>query len=214
MDLVASRPAPLKSLPEIYPAQIGQLLLDSYKEVLGEPGLQQALRMVNLAPVGDPSQTTAPALPFETPALLAQAIEEIHGEQTGRGLCLRAGRVMFRRGIRSFSTTLGLTDRGFRLMPPAQKISRGLDLLAWLLNHYSDQRVHVEKTAMHILLVNERCPHCWNRHLDRPACLLPSGALQEGLSWASAGKRFAVEEITCRAKGDPACTFQISRKPL
>jgi predicted hydrocarbon binding protein len=72
----------------------------------------------------------------------------------------------------------------------------------------------VEKSGSHILFVNERCPHCWNRRQDRPACLLPLGGLQEGLAWASSGKRFSVEEIACRAKGDPACTFQISRKPL
>jgi hypothetical protein len=110
MNLAASWPAPLKSLPDIYPAQIGQLLLDSYGEVLGEAGLQQALRKAGLPPAVEPPPTDPAALPFEAPALLAAAVEEIHGEQTGRGLCLRAGRVMFRRGIRSFCSTLGLTD--------------------------------------------------------------------------------------------------------
>lgn len=214
MDLAAAWPVPSQTLPEIYPARIGQLLVSAYADVLGAYGLEQALGKagVTIPPVAPGG--VMPDLPFETPALIAQAIEELHGEQVGRGLCLRAGRAMFRRGVREFSRILGLTDRGFRLMPPAQKILRGMDLLAWLLNHYSDQRVHVEKDSAHILLINERCPHCEKRQKDHPACQLPVGALEEGMAWASGGKRYAVEETACRAKGDPTCTYQISRKPL
>jgi predicted hydrocarbon binding protein len=214
MDLAASWPFPSQALPEIYPAQIGQLLISSYEEVLGRPGLQTALKKARLKIPEIGATISKWDLPFEAPALLAQAVVDLHSEQAGGGLCLRAGRVMFRRGVREFSNTLGLTDRGFRLLSPAQKILRGMDLLAWLLNHFSDQRVHVETTPHFLLLVNERCPHCWGIQRAAPACALPVGALQEGLAWASGGKRFAVEETTCRAKGDPTCTFQINRKPL
>jgi predicted hydrocarbon binding protein len=209
MDLAAARPTAPQTLPEIYPARIGRLLIAAYGDVLGAHKLDQALAAAGLNPAPDTSD-----LPFRAPALLAQAVETIHGEQVGRGLALRAGRAMFRRGLREFSTLLGLTDRGFRLLPPAQKILRGADLLAWLLNHYSDQRVRVEKDSTHILIINERCPHCEERRLDHAGCWVPVGALQEGLAWASGGKRYAVEETACRAKGAPACVFRIPRKPL
>jgi predicted hydrocarbon binding protein len=121
---------------------------------------------------------------------------------------------MFHRGLRVFSGILGLSHRGFRLLPPGQKVLRGLDLLAWLLNHYSDQRVRVEKHSRELFLINEKCPHCWNVKKTSPFCHLTIGVLQEGLSWAASGKQYLVEEITCRARGDPACTFRIIRKPL
>jgi predicted hydrocarbon binding protein len=155
-----------------------------------------------------------PDLPFGTPARLSAALVEIYGEQAGRGLCLRAGRVMFHRGLRVFSGILGLSHRSFRLLPPSQKVLRGMDLLAWLLNHYSDQRVRVEKHARELLLINEKCPHCWDLKTTSPCCQLTVGVLQEGLAWACNGKQFSVEETTCRGQGDPACTFRILRKPL
>jgi predicted hydrocarbon binding protein len=89
-----------------------------------------------------------------------------------------------------------------------------LDLLAWLLNHYSDQRVRVEKHPKDLLLINEKCPHCWNLKKDSPCCQLTIGVLQEGLAWACNGKQYSVEEISCRAKGEPSCMYRIIRKPL
>jgi predicted hydrocarbon binding protein len=185
-------------------------MMESYEEVLGGAQWKSVLKRAGLAIPGK----DAPALPFETPARLAQAIEDIYGEQTGRGICLRVGRVMLRHGLRTFSGTLGLSERSFRLLPPSQKILRGMDLLAWLLNHYGDQRVRVETKADALLLINEKCPHCRGLRKAAPCCQLPVGALQEGLAWIYGGKRFSVEEISCQAAGDPSCTYRIPRKPL
>jgi hypothetical protein len=210
MNLAASWPVPPKALPDIYPAKVGNLLAASFEEVLGKQKFETAFRQAGLVIAG----RDVPDLPFDAPARLFQALEEIYGEQAGRGLCLRAGRVMFHRGLRVFSGILGLSHRSFRLLPPAQKVLRGLDLLAWLLNHYTDQRVRVEKRPREFLLVNEKCPHCWNLKKAAPCCQLTVGLLQEGLAWACNGKRYSVEEISCRARGETSCTYRIIRQPL
>jgi predicted hydrocarbon binding protein len=210
MNIVASWPAPSRVLPEIYPARIIRLIIISYEEVLGDAGFQAVWAKAGLQE-RNPSDAS---FPFDTPARLGQSVEEIYGAQTGSGLCLRAGRAALRHGVREFSSILGLTDRGFRLLPPAQKILRGMDLLAWLMNHYSDQRVRVEKTDAHLLLINERCSQCASRASDQPCCHFTIGVLQEGLAWASGGKQYPVEEIACRARGDATCTFRILRTPL
>jgi predicted hydrocarbon binding protein len=208
MDIAASWPVPPQALPEIYPAKIGDLMMAAYEEVLGKQKFTLVLQHAGL----ELAENKVPDLPFGTPSKVYQALEDIYGEQTTRGICLRTGRVMFRRGLRAFSGILGLSHRGFRLLPPAQKVLRGMDLLAWLLNHYSDQRVRVEKRPQDLLLINERCPHCWGLTKSSPCCQLPVGALQEGLAWACSGKPYTVEEITCRANGDPNCTYRIKRK--
>jgi predicted hydrocarbon binding protein len=209
MNIVASWPAPSRALPEIYPARIIRLIVTSYEEVLGAQGLQAVWQNAGLG-----KKDEVIDFPFDTPSRLAKGVEEVHGLQAGRGLCQRAGRSALRHGVREFSAILGLTDRGFRLLPSGQKILRGMDLLAWLMNHYSDQRVHAEKTDTHLLLINERCSQCAGRTSDTPSCHFTIGVLQEGLAWASSGKQFPVEEITCRARGDAACTFRILRTPL
>ncbi len=208
MDIAASWPVPPQALPDIYPAKIGDLMMSAYGEVLGRQKFTLVLQQAGLEISGN----TVPDLPFGTPARIYQALEEIYGEQTTRGICLRSGRVMFRRGLQAFSGILGLSHRGFRLLPPAQKVLRGMDLLAWTLNHYSDQRVRVEKHGHEVLLINERCPHCWEITRSSACCQVPVGALQEGLAWACSARQYTVEEITCRAKGDPSCTFRVRSK--
>jgi hypothetical protein len=208
MDIAASWPVPPQALPDVYPAKIGNLLMSAYEEVLGKQKFSLVLNQAGLGTAGSP----VPDLPFGTPSKVYQALEEIYGEQTTRGICLRTGRVMFRRGLQSFSGILGLSHRSFRLLPPAQKVLRGMDLLAWVLNHYSDQRVRVEKHAQEVLLINERCPHCWEMARSSACCQVPVGALQEGLAWACYARQYSVVEITCRAKGDPHCTFQVISK--
>ena len=208
MSIAASWPVPPQALPEIYPGKIRDLLLTSYEEILGGQQMRAILQHAGL----EITEGKVPDLPFGAPSKLFQALEDMYGEQTARGICLRTGRMMFRHGLRAFSSILGLSHRGFRLLPPAQKILRGVDLLAWLLNHYGDQRVHVEKRGQDLLLVNERCPHCWGLTKSSPCCQLPVGALQEGLAWACSGRQYTVEEIACRAKGDPTCTYRIRHK--
>lgn len=208
MDIAASWPVPPQALPDIYPAKIGDLMMSAYEEVLGRQKFTLVLHQAGLELPG----SKVPDLPFGTPSKIYQALEEIYGEQTTRGICLRTGRVMFRRGLRAFSGILGLSQRAFRLLPPPQKVLRGMDLLAWTLNHYSDQRVRVEKQPHEILLINERCPHCWEMKKSSPCCPVPVGALQEGLAWACSARQYTVEEITCRANGDPSCTFRIKSK--
>jgi hypothetical protein len=208
MHIAASWPVPPPALPDIYPAKIGDLMLASFEEVLGREAFVLVLRRTGVKTPED----AAPDLPFGAPAKIYQAVEDLYGEQTTRGISLRTGRVMFRRGLRTFSGVLGLSQRAFRLLPPSQKVLRGLDLIAWLLNHYSDQRVRVEKQAHETLLINKRCPHCWDLKRSYPCCQLPVGALQEGLAWACSGRQYSVEEISCRAKGDPSCTYRIKSK--
>jgi hypothetical protein len=208
MDIAASWPIPQQALPDIYPSKIGDLMMSAFEEVLGKPKFTPVLLQAGITF----AEGKVPDLPFGTPAKVYQALEDIYGEQTTRGICQRSGRVMFRSGLRAFSGILGLSHRGFRLLPPAQKILRGADLLAWLLNHYSDQRVRVEKHLQELLLINERCPHCWELTRSSPCCQLPLGALKEGLAWACSSRQYSVEEISCRAMGDSSCTYRIKRK--
>lgn len=206
MNFSASWPIHHKSLADIYPPDIGGLMVASFEEVLGKQKLASTIRQAGLTlPEG-----RSPELPFDAPARIFQALEEAYSEQSARGICLRTGRAMFRRGLRVFSETLGLSHRSFRLLPPALKVLRGLDLLAWMLNHYSDQRVHVERHGDELLLINKRCPHCAGLTKSSPCCQLPVGALQAGLAWACSGRRYIVEEIACRAAGDPSCTYRIT----
>jgi predicted hydrocarbon binding protein len=50
--------------------------------------------------------------------------------------------------------------------------------------------------------------------VDKPACFIAVGLLQEGLKWVSGGNEFRVNESKCIALGDPACEFIIQKEPI
>ena len=129
-------------------------------------------------------------------------------------LSLRIGRACVQYGIREFGGALGLTTAAFRLLPLPGKLRAASKALADLFNNQTDQRVRVEEQPGMLFWHIERCPLCWERRTNEPACHLAVGLVQEGLYWLSGGKIFIVEETACVAQGDPACTLRVDESPI
>jgi len=109
---------------------------------------------------------------------------------------------------------LGYTDATFRLLPLPRKITLGARALADFFNQQSDQRVLVQDGEAKLLWKIERCPLCWERRASEPLCHLAVGLIQEALYWVSGGRHFEVQETTCVARGESACTLAIDLVPL
>ncbi|GAB4492631.1 MAG: 4-vinyl reductase [Anaerolineales bacterium] len=199
-----------------YPNRMGRILLLSMEEILGQAALTTLLDRAGAADRIEnyPPLTQALEFPFRTVARLQAALEELYGPRGGRGLALRVGRASFLGGLREFGPHLGLTDAAFRLLPLPAKIKIGAGAFAELFNKFSDQRVRLEENSTQITWHIERCPVCWERHTEEPACHLAVGLLQESLYWVSGGKLFHVEEIACHARGDSDCSILIDKTPL
>ncbi|RPH62583.1 MAG: hypothetical protein EHM81_01925 [Chloroflexi bacterium] len=90
----------------------------------------------------------------------------------------------------------------------------GANSFADIFNKYSHQRVYLEDQGKRLLWHIERCPLCWERHTETPACHMAVGVLQESLYWVSGGKYFNVEETHCIATGDAVCTIVIDKTPM
>ena len=199
-----------------YPQKMGRIILLGAEEVIGKSGLDAVLHIGALeeaaqsAGVGSDERT----FPFESVSRLHQSLEQLYGPRGGRGLALRAGRACFKHGLKEYGSLLGLTEMAFRLLPLSTKLHTGAHSFAGLFNKYTDQQVRVEETDTAILWHIERCPLCWERTSDEPACHLAVGLLQEALYWLSGGKVFSVEEIACHARGDDRCTILIQKTPL
>lgn len=139
---------------------------------------------------------------------------QAYGPRGGRGLAMRIGRVCFNHGVRAYSGQMGLTETAFRLLPLPAKLSAGAYAFAELFNKFTDQRARIEDDGKKLLWHIERCPLCWERQSREPVCHLAVGLLQEALYWLSGGKVFNVEEQTCIAAGDRACTIVIDQSPI
>jgi len=199
-----------------FPNRLGRIVLLAFEEVMGKNGLNAALNLASLSYLIDnyPTDDGNQVILFETFSQLQSSLELGFGPHAGRGLALRAGRVFFSNGLRTYGSELGLNDTNFRLQPPDLKLMDVLRTMAVFFNQKTDQKVSLNESEDKILWKVERCPWCWGRHGFEPACQFAVGMLQEALYWVSGGKFYNVVEETCTAQGNPACLIVIDRKPL
>ena len=198
-----------------YPNNMGRIILLALEDVIGQTGINM---LTNLSEQVE-QNTLPPAnfdrhFPFERLSTLMAGLENYYGSRAGRGLALRTGQACFQYGLENYGALLGASDMAFRLLPLPTKLKIGAELFAQAFNQFSDQQVQISETEEIISWQIERCPLCWQRHTDAPACHLAVGILQEALYWISSGKYFNVEETSCIAQGDSACTIEINKTPL
>jgi len=199
-----------------YPNRMGRIIFLALEEILGRSGLNAVLNQAHLAEYIDhlPADNQDLEFPFEHVGRIQAALEDSFGPRGGRGLALRTGRACFKYGLREFGPELGLTDLAFRLQPLPVKVRSSCEALAALFNRVSDGQVQLEVGPKALVWRAQRCPLCWGRHTDEVCCHLLVGLIQESLYWVSGGKYFQVEETSCMARGDSACTIVIDLEPM
>jgi predicted hydrocarbon binding protein len=196
-----------------YPQKMARIILLAMEEIIGHNGVTAVLNQAGLSELIDhyPPNTLDRSVPFETLARLQGALEQLYGPRGGRGIALRVGRATFKYGLREFGPLLGFTDLAFRLMPQEERVRQGAENFAEIFNRFTDQLVVVEETPEVFLWKIERCPLCWQRQTDGPACHLAVGLIQEALYWVTGGKIYNIEEIACISAGDSTCTIRIDK---
>ena len=199
-----------------FPNKLGHILLLALEEVLGQNSLRAVLTLARLPELAEhkPPVNFELAFPFSALVQLTAAMDEIYGPRSGQQHALLAGRAAFRHGIKDFGGLLSVADVAFRVLPLSFRVRLGTEVLAEILNRYSDQRVRLAENAEAYLWIMERCGICWGRQTTYPCCSLAVGLVQEALYWASGGRLVVVEEVTCAARGDPACMLRIGRIPV
>lgn len=183
---------------------------------MGRNGLNSILNLSLLSSLIDnyPPDDDNKSVPFKTFSQLQTSLEQGFGPHGGRGLALRAGRVFFSQGLRTYGPELGLNDTTFRLQPPDLKLKSVLQILADFFNQRTDQKIYLSESEHNILWKVERCPWCWGRSVFEPVCQFTVGMLQEALYWVSSGKFYNVVEESCIAQGESVCLIAIGRVPL
>jgi hypothetical protein len=199
-----------------WPNKMGRMLLLALEDVMGRNGVNAVLNLAKLRHRVNnyPPNNLELGSSFEELSRIMQALEDMYGPRSGRSLAIRAGRAGFKYGLRDFGSLLGLSDLAFRLLPLGMKLRVGLNAMTDTFNNFTDQRVRLEEETDRFNYIIERCPVCWERHTDVPCCYAATGLLQEMMSWISNGKSFSIEETSCIATGDLACTFVIGKHPL
>ncbi len=209
-------PAPDTEPQYHYPNRMGRIILLAYEDVVRHTALHALLKMAGHAHYAQvpPLNNNDKQFSFEVIGGLTQALLDMYGPRGARGVALRVGRVCFKHGIREYGAMMGVAELTFQLLPMSIKMEKGARALADLLNNHTDQIVRLQETPDTLYWHIDRNPVCWEVEAARPCCHLAVGLLQESLLWLSGGKTFQVEETSCIACGDDACTIAITKKPL
>ena len=178
------------------------------QDVMGRSGLTTILRQAdlqhqagNLPP--DNYQTALHAVEYTA---LVQAIENYYG-RGARGTLTRIGHAAFGQLRQSQKFKARLYRLAFRFLPVQQ---RKLMALRWLAREMAipGGQVTVHLDDRHIAFVDRESDTTFGRTRDAEICWLTVGEIQEALKWAT-GTEYDVTEMSCKAKGDPACRFDV-----
>jgi predicted hydrocarbon binding protein len=199
-----------------FPNKMGRIVLLSLEEAMGLNGINAILNLARLQHrIGSyPPNSFDKEFSFEELGRISQALDEMYGPRSGRGLARRAGRACFRRGVKDFGPVLGIADLAFRVLPLGIRLKVGFEVLAETFNKFTDHQVHLEEDEQYFHWSIQRCGVCWGRVTDSPCCHLAVGILEEGVYWMSGGRNFYVEEVSCIAAGDQECDILVSKRPL
>lgn len=198
-----------------WPNRMGRMYLLALEDVMGKNGVNALLNQCGLRRrIGNyPPDNLDLGWSFQETSALNQALDHVYGEDEGKGLAVRAGRAWFHYALKDFMAVLGIADVAFRLLPLGMKVKLGLNAMAETFSKTSDEIVRVEEGDKFFYYHVDRCPVCWGRAAEEPICGAHLGLLQEGVHWVSGGRKIAVSEVQCVAKGDPSCTYAIGRRP-
>lgn len=178
------------------------------QEVMGRSGLTTILRQAGLAHyVGilPPHNYQTSLHTLEYTAII-QAIENYYG-RGARGTLTRIGHVAFYQLVKSQNLKAHFYQLLFRVLPLQ---TRKLMALRWLAQEMAlpGGQVTVHLDDRHMAFVDHESDATFGRTRETEICWVTLGEIQEALRWAT-GSEYEVSEMSCKAKGDPACRFDI-----
>lgn len=192
--------------------------LEVMENILGENGLKSILNYAKLQEYIDeyPPDNHQCEIPLRDARTLFLALREMFGEKGARSLQIRVGREAVRIGREKYSAAITKAMKvGTRLIPEGKRIQLILNKFLEDRNErYPSQfetpaKIKEEKES--IVIVDHDWLESEQLTSDTPVCGVNVGMIQALLEWIT-GNKYEVEEVECRAMGDSADVFKISKK--
>ena len=194
---------------------IMRLALEATEEMIGRTGLNAVLRLAALNRYIDnpPPDNSKVATPGADLAALLAAIIDMYGEQVARGIFRRWGHAFGRIGAER-RPVASLIKPMLNLLPLHRRMRVVLETLVREADAARGEHLHTLREFSHIFTITfEDCLYCHGMRVDSQICLTVVGTIESVLKWGT-GHEYDVIETACIGHGDPACVFQIAKKPL
>ena len=209
--MLADQTAVQFSQPGLYTKQI----LNAVENIVGREVLTLILIKAGLPYMMNnyPFDTMLTCISFDKFSSLMQSIEEQLGVKTGRKITYRAGKIAFPIILDRYGKMAGFSRNALAYTPLDRRLSIGLSALIEISNQIGDQSLSLAEDQDRYLIHAERCATCWGRsHAAEPLCDLFVGFLEAGIYWLCDEVNFQVKETACRAMGNDACVFSVSKR--
>jgi predicted hydrocarbon binding protein len=199
-----------------YPNKWARVMLTSAEEVMGAQGVAALLNMSGMKElIGNyPPDNMKKEFSFENVGKLQQGIWDMYGNRGARVFATRAGEQSFKDGLSQFKSVAAAAQVAMKVGTLEGKAKLGLEFFSKFFNSVSDQVVEISEDDKHWIWTITRCPVCWGRKSEEPCCHLAIGVLQAAFAWVSDGKKFRIQELDCKAKGDKNCIIKIEKVPV
>ena len=188
-------------------ARVRRFML-AVQEVMGRSGLTTILRQGGLQRYAGnlPPDDAGTLLSAAEYAAVIQAIENYYG-RGARGTLNRIGHAAFNQLLDSHKLRAQANQLLFQLQSHP---TRKLNALKWLAQEMAAPggQVSVQPEEQCVALMDHESDATFGRSRDGEICWMTLGEIQAAVKWAT-GAEHEVVEITCKAKGDPVCRFEV-----
>ncbi len=191
--------------------------LETIQSILGPHGLKSILNYGNLEKYIDnfPPDNEELDIPLEDLQALFYSLYELFGVKGARSLQLRIGHEIVNVGFEKRPTTIKAIQLAARVFSETKRIRLILEnLINYEKNAYFSQ---LDKAPIEIREEEDWFMLVYRSHFesdtvtsDRPICYVTLGVIRTLVKWIT-GHEHDVEEIECRAKGDPADVFRVAK---
>lgn len=196
-----------------------RLWLETLQSVVGENGLKSILNYAHIPEYSGrfPPDNDELEVPLEDLHNLYLSLLELFGQKGARSLQLRIGREFIRSGIEKRPTIAKALRLSALLLPEKKRIRLALENLA---EEYERRQPSPLYTPRMEVREEEDCFYLIDKDnfesngvtSQQPMCATCVGRLQYLMEWIT-GHPHEVEEVECRAMGDPADVFRVSKAP-
>jgi len=212
---------PLSPIPPsgyFYANKIARIYLKSIRELVGAATYADLLQHTGLSRYLNtlPPDNFEQEFDFSDFSNLTAGLDRLQAlNPQDPPLPIEAGRACYKDSLKTFGGLAGFSQvsMGFQVFPLNIKIKLGLHAMAITFKTFSDQLVEVSETPDSYVYRILRCPVCWGRHSDQPACSMAYGLLEAGLYWVT-NRHYHITETECCAMGAESCALVIDKTPL
>ena len=192
-----------------------RMWLDTLQNIVGPHGLNAVLNHAHLQKYKDtfPPGNNEREIPLEDVKNLRLSLIDLFGSKGAWGLQLRIGREITRIFIERRSGVTKALQVAAKLLSETKRIritlERYIEQAGQMTSYTSDTpRFELREEEDYFLLIDRDRYESEGITSDAPVCGILAGTLQTMVEWIT-GHKHKVEEIECRAMGDPADVIRI-----